>query len=38
VLLGLLTAEEERSSAALRRLAVDTTGLRRRLEDDSDAA
>jgi ATP-dependent Clp protease ATP-binding subunit ClpA len=38
VLLGLLAAEEKRSSAALRRLDVDTAGLRRRLEDDSDAA
>lgn len=38
LLLGLLASEEKRSTAALRRLAVDTTGLRRRLEDDSDAA
>lgn len=38
VLLGLLAAEEKRSTAVLRRLAVDTEGLRRRLEDDSDAA
>lgn len=38
VLLGLLAAEEKRSTAVLRRLAVDTEDLRRRLEDDSDAA
>jgi ATP-dependent Clp protease ATP-binding subunit ClpA len=38
LLLGVLAAEEERSTAVLRRLAVDTAGLRRRLEDDSDAA
>jgi ATP-dependent Clp protease ATP-binding subunit ClpA len=38
LLLGLLTAEEKRSTAALRSLAVDPAQLRSRLEDDSDAA
>jgi ATP-dependent Clp protease ATP-binding subunit ClpA len=38
LLLGVLAAAEERSTAVLRRLAVDTAGLRRRLEDGSDAA
>jgi ATP-dependent Clp protease ATP-binding subunit ClpA len=38
LLLGLLAAEEKRSSAALRRLAVDTLELRHRLEGDADAA
>jgi ATP-dependent Clp protease ATP-binding subunit ClpA len=38
LLLGVLDAGEKRSSAVLRRLAVDTAALHRRLEDDSDAA
>ena len=38
LLLGLLAAEEKRSSAVLRRLAVDTLELRHRLAGDADAA
>jgi ATP-dependent Clp protease ATP-binding subunit ClpA len=38
LLIGVLAAEEKRSGAVLRRLAVDPAGLRRRLEEDSDAA
>jgi ATP-dependent Clp protease ATP-binding subunit ClpA len=38
LLLGLLDAEDTRSTAVLRRLAVDPAALRRRLEDASDAA
>jgi ATP-dependent Clp protease ATP-binding subunit ClpA len=38
LLMGLLGAEEKRSTAVLRRVGVDPAGLRRRLEEDSDAA
>ena len=38
VLLGVLGAEEKRSTAVLRHLAVEPETLRRQLEDDSDAA
>jgi ATP-dependent Clp protease ATP-binding subunit ClpA len=38
LLLGLLAAEEKRSSAVLRRLSVDILELRHRLEGDADAA
>jgi ATP-dependent Clp protease ATP-binding subunit ClpA len=38
LLLGVLGAEEKRSTAVLRRLAVDPAQLSSRLEDDSDAA
>jgi ATP-dependent Clp protease ATP-binding subunit ClpA len=38
LLLGVLAAEEKRSSAVLRRLGQDPAGLLRRLESDSDAA
>lgn len=38
VLLGVLAAEEQRSTAVLRQLAVDPATLKRRLEADSDAA
>jgi ATP-dependent Clp protease ATP-binding subunit ClpA len=38
LLLGLLAADEKRSSAVLRRLAVDILDLRHRLEGDADAA
>jgi ATP-dependent Clp protease ATP-binding subunit ClpA len=38
LLLGLLDAGEKRTDAVLRRLDLDPADLRRRLEDDSDAA
>jgi ATP-dependent Clp protease ATP-binding subunit ClpA len=38
LLIGVLAAEEKRSIAVLRRLGVDPAALRRRLEEDSDAA
>jgi ATP-dependent Clp protease ATP-binding subunit ClpA len=38
VLLGLLAVQEKRTTAVLARLGVDTADLRRRLEDDADAA
>jgi ATP-dependent Clp protease ATP-binding subunit ClpA len=38
LLLGVLAAEEKRATAVLRRLGVDPEDLRRRAEDDADAA
>jgi ATP-dependent Clp protease ATP-binding subunit ClpA len=38
LLLGVLAAEEKRSTAVLRRLGVEPEDLRRRAEGDADAA